>query len=183
MNKLKFSIIVLLNFFLINNSYSQNESYYKEIFNFIENSNEVKEYFDINNDFDSPCFCASNDVVFISNTFFIDEIIDYEFNVDSSTKKILREILLKNETEKYNLLKDNYVLYNINELTNISKDKCKVMIFFSHVSGNRVRADVYLTNKFVQDRMEAGWMSQFLILFLFYFEDGKISKVFFKKYT
>lgn len=159
---------------------------YKKAYESIKDTDIVVKYF---NDYminkDSLNICISQKIYDrIQSLFFINEIIETEFNELSDSCKYLkkRELILEeynnsNETEKYKICEK---VKNINT----TQHNCDLILFFENIHDIKFRADlfIYFGNE-SDDYFSSDKQSPILMTFLFYYDNDNIRKVIIKKFV
>jgi hypothetical protein len=159
---------------------------YKKAYELIKDTDIVVIYF---NDYminrDSLNICVSPRIYNrIESLFFIDDIIEIEFNELSDSCKYLkkRELILEeynnsNETEKYK---------KCEKITNINLNQCKcdLILFFENIDKNKFRSDLFiLYDNENDDYFSIAQKSPIFMEFLFYYDNNNINKLIIKKIT
>lgn len=159
---------------------------YKKAYELIKDTEIVVIYF---NDYminrDSLNICVSPRIYNrIESLFFIDDIIETEFNELSDSCKYLkkRELILEeynksNETEKYKICEK---VKNINT----TQHNCDLILFFENIDKNKFRSDIFiLYDHENDDYFSIAQKSPIFMEFLFYYENNNINKLIIKKIT
>jgi len=177
--KMKFILLTLTLFTYVGVCANVDTVYYKA-FQYIKDSEKIKLAFSQYIDFSKPFG------IYISNKLlrqllqdFVEDIVDYEYkNVEN------KEGLIDSLEKAYYTYEDTTKLvlgYDENlKLIQNCNDDCKLILYFTVSSETKFMAYVGLFDKYVKDKSVMGSMfsSPVSVLFLFYYENNEIEKVF-----
>ena len=178
MKKIILLLTVIFIFSEISILYSDEYGKYKNAFNYISGDTVfLSKMFHKAIDFDTlPGICVSNQIVYISNLFFIDSLYLYENGkqkyqmVDAWQKDSISNVM---DSLLY------YESYIDTNLTKVFYNKCDgLIIFFSKLENDKLKAKVFLYKNGVFDYKLTSRNSLNHATYLFYFKRDKIKKVF-----
>lgn len=171
--------LILLFFFNSIYSYSNSFHEYELAYQYIVNSSELINAFDQYTDLhDSMHVCVSSQILKDKPSNFINEIMNYEYQLLDSTKKdSIKAIIINKQFKNKKMIID--IDDSLSLLSNCSI--CKLIIFFSKINDNKLFADVEIN---IDSSYDYNYITSVLspvsLKFLFYFEDNSIKKVFHK---